>query len=344
MAKWYEVPGNRDSNVVYSRIRLVRNCADYPFPGNMTKEQSQEMTDRICNGLKDITSFDGIQCRSVSLHQITDLEKTALMERRAINRSMLKKSEPAALILSDDERMAITINGDDHIRIQILEKGLNLFDCYRRANTADDYIEERFPSAFDEKYGYLTTFPTNMGTGLRASAVVHLPLLSRTKNFNSLVADMGRFGTIVRGVYGEGNENFGSLYQVSNQKTLGQSEKDIIDLVTKAAAELDAQECRLRKRALKQRPVVCADEAYKSYGILKYARRLTGKDSMQLLSQMMAGITDGILESEHSCSIYALMLGIQPANLLRQAERPLNKEELEVVRADYLRARLPEIY
>lgn len=343
MAKWYEVPGNADSNVVYSRIRLVRNRDGYPFPGKMTKEQSQEMTTGLCEGLKDAGSLDGTRYQYLYLHQIPDLEKKALVERRAVNRSILKKSDPAGLILSEDERVGIILNGEDHIRIQVLEKGLNLAECYRRADLMDDYIGERFDYAFDEKYGYLTTFPTNMGTGLRASVILHLPMLSRKKNFNSLVADMGRFGTSIRGVYGEGSENYGSLYQISNQKTLGQSEKDIVDLVSKAAAELDAQERRIRKEALKQRPVICADEACKSYGVLKYARRLTGKDSMEFLSQIMAGVTDGILNTDKPCSIYALMLGIQPANLLSRAEKPLSKEELEVARADFLRAGLPEI-
>ena len=343
MAKWYEVPGNADSNVVYSRVRLVRNWAEYPFPGKMTKDQSMEMTVKLCEELKDIGSQNDAEYRFAYLHRMSDLEKNALAERRAINRSIAQKSDPAVLVLSDDERVSVALNGEDHVRIQVLEKGLRLGECYYKANQADDYIGERIEYAFDEKYGYLTSFPTNVGTGLRASVVVHLPMLSRRKNFNSLVADMGRFGTSIRGVYGEGSENYGSLYQVSNQKTLGQSEKDIIDLVSKAAAELDAQERRLRKESMKQRPVICADEAYKSYGVLKYARRLTKKDSMEFLSQIMAGVTDGILKTEKPCSIYELMLGIQPANLLSQADRPLNKEELEVARADFLRAKLPEI-
>ena len=154
---------------------------------------------------------------------------------------------------------------------------------------------------------------------------------------------MGRFGTRIRGIYGEGAENFGSLYQVSNQRTLGQTETEITDLVVKAVKELDAQERRLRKEALSKRPVVCADEVYKSYGVLKYARRLTRKDALEFLSHVLPGFRDGIVETKEPCSVYALMLGIQPANLLKNAGHPLNKEELDIARADFLRARLPEI-
>ena len=331
------------SNVIYSRVRLVRNWKEYPFPGKMTREQGAEMTARLNEGLKDIGSLDGCRYAKAELERLADLDRAALTERRVLGRSMSKKKGPASLIVSEDERASIVLNGDDHIRIQVLEAGLNLEGCYKRADRLDDYISERFEYSFDEKYGYLTSYPTNVGTGLRASVVLHLPLLSRKRSFNSLVADMGRFGTAVRGVYGEGGENYGSLYQVSNQKTLGQSEKEIIELVTKAAAELDAQERRLRQEALKQKPLGCQDEVYKSYGVLRYARRLTRKDAMEFLSQIMVGVRDGILKTKEPCSIYRIMLGIQPANLLKLAEKPMEKEELEAARAQFVRAELPEI-
>ena len=343
MAKWFEEAEKEMSNVIYSRVRLVRNWKEYPFPGKMTREQGAEMTARLNEGLKDIGSLDGCRYARGELERLADLDRAALTERRVLGRSMSKKKGPASLIVSEDERASIVLNGDDHIRIQVLEAGLNLEGCYKRADRLDDYISERFEYSFDEKYGYLTSYPTNVGTGLRASVVLHLPLLSRKRSFNSLVADMGRFGTAVRGVYGEGGENYGSLYQVSNQKTLGQSEKEIIELVTKAAAELDAQERRLRQEALKQKPLGCQDEVYKSYGVLRYARRLTRKDAMEFLSQIMVGVRDGILKTKEPCSIYRIMLGIQPANLLKLAEKPMEKEELEAARAQFVRAELPEI-
>ncbi len=343
MAKWYEVPEEYDSSVVYSRVRLVRNLAAYPFPGKMTDEESHELTGKIMGGLKHLGMRDQTDYRFADVQEMTQVEKTALVERKVLNRSILKKIDAGGMILSADERVGITVNGEDHVRIQAVEKGLNLSDCLRNVNHVDDYIGERFDYAYDEKYGYLTSFPTNVGTGLRASVIVHLPMLSRRKNFNTLVADMGRFGTTIRGVYGEGSENYGSLYRISNQKTLGQSEKDLTDLVYRAAAELDAQERRIRKGALLQHRIVCEDEAYKSYGVLKYARRLSRKDSMEFLSQIMAGVSAGILEMEEPCSIFELMLGVQPANLLMRAKRPLRKEEVEEERAEYLRMKLPQI-
>ena len=343
MTKWYEVPEYMNSSVIYSKVRLVRNWAEYPFPGKMTKEQSLELTARILGGVQDLGEKDQNKYLYSYLHQMSDLEKAVLIERKVLNLGILNKKDAGGLILSEDERVGITINGDDHIRIQVLEKGLKLTECYKEVNVVDDHIGECIQYAFDEKYGYLTAFPTNMGTGLRASVIVHLPLLSRKKNFNSLVADMGRFGITVRGVYGEGSENYGSLYRVSNQKTLGQTEKDIIDLVSKAATELALQERRIRREAMKHHEVLCADEAYKSYGVLKYARRLSKNDAMEYLSKILTGISNGILEVEEPCSVHELMLGVQPANLLSHADRPLSKEEVDVARADYLRAHIPEI-
>ena len=343
MDKWYEMPGKTGTNVIYSRIRLVRNLKEYPFPGRLTKEQSVELSEKLLGGLTGIASMDRMQYRFTHLERMGDMEKTALLERRALNRSVMKKKDPTGMILSEDESTAILLNGDDHVRIQTLQTGLTLDRLYEKADRIDDYIGERFDYAFDEKYGYLTSFPTNVGTGLRAAVVLHLPMLSKNKNFSSLVADMGRFGTQVRGVYGEGAENFGSLYQISNQKTLGQTEQEIIDIVRKAALELDAQERRMRREYRQRKPVQAADECYKSYGVLKYARRLTRKDGMEFLSQIMTGITDGILTVKEPCSVYGLMIGIQPANLLSLADRPLDKDELDAARAEFLRKRLPEI-
>lgn len=204
MAKWFEEAEKEMSNVIYSRVRLVRNWKEYLFPGKMTREQGAEMTARLNEGLKDIGSLDGCRYAKAELERLADLDRAALTERRVLGRSMSKKKGPASLIVSEDERASIVLNGDDHIRIQVLEAGLNLEGCYKRADRLDDYISERFEYSFDEKYGYLTSYPTNVGTGLRASVVLHLPLLSRKRSFNSLVADMGRFGTAVRGVYGEG--------------------------------------------------------------------------------------------------------------------------------------------
>ena len=207
----------------------------------------------------------------------------------------------------------------------------------------DDYINSRFPYAFDEKYGYLTAFPTNVGTAMRANTVLHLPALSQTKQFGSLMAGLSRFGVTIRGVYGNGKENWGSLYDVCNSGTLGLSEQDIIDQVGKIARQLNEHETQAKSDAIKASRIAKEDTVYKSYGVLRYSRKISRKDALLYLSSVKEGIDDGIIAPLKSVNIYALMLGIQPYNLRREAVRPLDDEELDILRADYIRCNLPEI-
>lgn len=324
MLRWFEKTDEKRPGVISSRIRLVRNWEEYKFPAMLGTQESEEMVRRLEFGLKDLAEVEGRKYEYAMLEELEELDRAALRERRIINRAAVEKKAPAGIILSEDEDTSILLNGDDHIRLQLLSSGLHLEELWERADALDDYINERFPYAFDDRYGYLTSFPTNVGTGMRASVVVHLPMLSSGRKFPALIADMSRFGTAVRGVYGEGEENFGSLYEISNQKTLGQSEKEIADVVTKAAIQLTNQEMTVRKMSLQRRRLEREDEVYKSYGVLKYARRLTARDGMIFLSQVMAGAADGLLVMKEPCSVYRLMLGLQPANLQKISDRPLS--------------------
>ena len=343
MSDWFERVENDSSNVVYSRVRLSRNWDEYAFPSRLMDRESRELVVRLEQGIQGLGSLDGHRYESAFLSQLRDLDKEAHKERRILNSSIAQRRSPTGLVISDDESASLVLNGEDHIRMQFLAPGLALRECWQRADKLDDYINERFSYAFDDKYGYLTTYPTNMGTGMKASVVIHMPTLSTSRKFNELLGEMSRFGTTVRGVYGQGSENYGALYEIYNQKTLGQSEQEIIDLVEKVALQLTGQENQVRKKALENHRLIREDEIYKSYGVLKYARRLTMKDAMTFLSQIMAGFADGLIESEKPCHVYRLMLGIQPANLQLHSSRPLGKDELETARAEYLRNALPEL-
>ena len=343
MLKWFEQVDRERPAVISSRIRLVRNWNEYAFPSRLAQRESMEMIRRLELGLADLDSLDGRHYEYAYLDELSELDRKALRERRVFNSTIASKKTPTGIIISDEEDTSIVLNGTDHIRLQLLSAGLHLEELWRRADQMDDFINQRFAYAYDEKYGYLTSFPTNVGTGMRASVVLHLPSLSMGKKFTGLVTEMGRFGATVRGVYGEGTENYGALYEVSNQKTLGLSEKEILDLVNKVVLQLIAQENQVRRMALEKHGLECADEAYKSYGVLKYARRLSAKDAMIFLSQLMSGIADGILEVKEPCSVYRLMLGIQPANLQKLSDRPLGKEDLDMARAAYIRSELPEL-
>jgi len=343
MAKWFEEVDKAKPNVVSSRVRLARNWDEYAFPQKLSAKQSQEMIRRLEYGLKDLSELNGKIYEYSDLEELSELERRALRERRVLNSSVVSKKSPVGIIISEEEDICLILNGDDHIRLQVLKPGLHLEEAWKEADQVDDYINSRFHYAFDEKYGYLTSFPTNVGTGMRASVIIHLPTLSMGKKFQALISDLSRFGVSIKGVYGEGRENYGALFEISNQKTLGLTEKEIVDLVGKAAVQLNNQETQVRQMALKNHRLEREDEAYKSYGVLKYARRLSGRDAMTFLSQLLAGIADGLIKTNEECSIYRLMLGIQPANLQKLSDRPLDKQELDVARAAYLRRELPDI-
>ena len=343
MLKWFECEEENRQNIISSKIRLARNWSEYVFPAKLSKEESLEMVKRLCEGLADLGEQDGNQYETTYLEDLSELDRRALKERRVLNASVLSRKAPMALMVSEKEDISLVFNCTDHIRIQALSTGLHLQELLKTANEVDDFINARFSYAFDEKYGYLTSFPTNVGTGMRASVMVHLPSLSLGKKFSSVLTNMGRFGVSIRGAYGEGRENYGSIFEVTNQKTMGQTEKELADLVGKVAQQLNDQENQVRALTLKNHKLEREDEVYKSYGVLKYARRLTMKEAMTYLSQLMAGITDGLIKPDNSCSIYRLMLGIQTANLQKLSDRPLGKEELDVARAAYLRRELLEL-
>lgn len=343
MKKWFEEVNLTRPAVICSRVRLVRNLEEYAFPSGLTESQADAMIKRLEDALQDLGSATGHHYEHARLQELGELDRRALRERRVFNTTIASCKEPAGVMVSDDERVGIVLNGTDHVRIQLFAEGLHLDELWNEASQIDDYLNERFDYAFDEKYGYLTSFPTSVGTGLRASVVLHLPLLSKSKRFNGMVTEMTRFGASVKGMYGEGEENCGALYEVSNQKTLGMTEKEILDMVSKVALQLTAQEEQMRSLALEKSRVSREDDACRAYGILKYARKLTMKDAMNLLSRFMAGCADGLLRMEEPCAVYRLMLGIQPANLQKLSQRPLGREELETARASYLRAELPEL-
>lgn len=343
MNRWYEQVENDPSNIVFSRVRLARNWEEHKFPGRLEAKEARIMVQKLKEVMKGLPARDGEAYQYLDFESIEELERMALRERRLINKTLLEKKTPGGLIVSEDESVSLMLNGDDHIRMQMLLSGLDLNGCYEMVDRLDDYIGEKITYAYNSKYGFLTSYPTNVGTGMKASIVVHLPSLSLSKRFQELLEEMSRFGTTVRGVYGRSSENVGDLYEVFNQKTLGVNEQDIMELVTSVALQLSEQENQVRRMALEKHRLLREDEVYKSYGVLKYARRLGMKDAMTFLSHLKAGVADGLVEMTEFCSIYRLMIGIQPANLQKLSNRPLGKEELESARAEFIRQHLPEL-
>ncbi len=344
MLKWFDKVGQSYAdNYISSRIRLVRNLREYAFPWKLDTFKSAELVGKLLYNLSDISDATGEHMEIYSLDQIEETKRMAMRERRIFNMNIASKKDSCAAIVSDDEDVSLILNGEDHIRMQLLNAGMCLDELWPRANKLDDYISAKFDYAYSGKYGYMTTFPTNVGTGMRANAVVHLPMLSKQSNFSQLIEGMNRLGVNIRGVYGKNDDNFGDLYDISNTKTLGLSEQDIIASVKRVAGQLNAKEIQVRDASLKSSRNIRLDEAYKSYGVLRYARKLSVREAMIYLSHLRAAISDELIHTQEPCSIYKLMLCIQPFNLTSNADRPLTDEELDMVRAEYIRRELPRI-
>ena len=337
MSKWFEVTGRPQGIVVSSRVRLARNIEGYVFPQKMKEEERQKLLSELRTGLS------GLDMSYVDLKQLDQNEKNALRERRLINSAIASRNTSMGLYMSGDESVSILLGGDDHLRFQCMAPGSGLLKGWRMIDELDDRINERFDYAFNEKFGYLTSFPTNMGTGLRASVTLHLPLISRERRFKRLMEEIGRMGISLKAVYGgDPSENYGSMYRLSNQKTLGQSEKEIIENVERFAMQLATQERQAENEAVRTKRDDLEDEIFKSFGILRYAKKLSLKECLMYLSHVRMGIANGLVRMKKPVNIHSLMLQSESGCLMQYAGRVLTEEECRFVRAQFIQENLPE--
>lgn len=342
MLRWFEETGSNDDVVISSRIRLARNITEFPFSTRITSEQTEEMLHYVNDKISGLKELEGY--KSYNMNLLDKLDKEALKERNVISGYLFNQSE-AGLFVSVDEKNTVMLNEEDHIRIQSIASGMNIEDAYKRANIIDDAIGKVVNYAYDDNFGYLTTCPSNVGTGMKASYVLHLPALGNSKMIQELIGEVGHFGITMKGMYGEDGSGCGHIYKISNQKTLGQSEKEIINNLNNVCKEIMTQEREARKRILKIDRLKLEDEVYKSYGVLKYSRKLKYKDAMLFLSELRLGLAMGLMSFEERTDfiVYQLMIGIQSANLRLIAGRNLSEEELEEIRAGFIRENLPII-
>lgn len=339
MLKWYEETGDNEDVVISTRVRLARNLSSYPFPVKLSGEQAGQLVKELSGSLTGLESEEGRKLEYVSMDAISDTDKVALVERHLVSETLIMKQEPAGAVLSEDEAISILVNEEDHLRIQALAGGMNLEKAWQIADRLDDEINRTFPYAYHEKLGYLTSFPTNVGTGLRVSFMLHLPAIAGTKRLAGIASDIGRFGVTIRG------SGVGNLYQIYNQKTLGQSEQEIMQNLETIAGQIIKQERRIRRKIIQENAAGLEDTLLRSYGILKYCKALEIGEGMNLLSDIQLGISSGLLKLEEpgKKSVYPLMMGIQPAHLQKLAGRPLEQEERDGIRAEYVKEHLPEI-
>ncbi|MHB8129327.1 MAG: protein arginine kinase [Mobilitalea sp.] len=343
MLKWYEQNAPDSDVVISSRVRLARNLENYPFSAKIVEEQAIALV----NEVKGITSLlsekDQRRFYACNISTLSDIDKTAMVERHIVSPLLAEKEQTTGLILAEDETVSIMINEEDHIRIQAIVGGMNLEQAYEEADRVDDIAYEKLHFAYDEKYGYLTSCPTNAGTGMRASCMVFLPALSSARMIQKLIEEVGKYGVTIRGIYGEGTKSLGNIYQISNQKTMGNSESEIIENLKRIVLQVVKQERKRREYMLSVSADEIEDQVFRSYGILRYAKQMSSEDAMTLLSQLKFGADCGLVKFEREFNIHKLMMGVQPGSLQWTLGKNVGSITRDQSRAEYIRKELPTI-
>lgn len=326
--------------VITSRIRLARNLKKYAFPNKMSQVAATQMIEEVKAAVLSASSTLAKNFEYYDLHELTLSDKMSLVEQHLISPQLVNKQMPCGVILYRELGLCILINEEDHIRIQCIKDGMALEEAYDLAGKIDDLLEEKLSYAYDEHYGYLTTCPTNAGTGMRASYMLHLPALEAYGQLSIILQAIGKFGLTVRGMYGEGTDTHGGLFQISNQITLGVSEQDIMNNLSNITKQIIDQERTVRRKQMEDNHLLFEDKIYRSYGCLRYAKLLSAKEAMALLSDVKLGKEMGLVSIENQVNIYDLMTHIQPANLQKQRGKELSKEEKDAYRASFIQSQL----
>ncbi len=337
-SKWMEGSGPQADIVISSRVRLARNLRGIPFPGLMTGEQGTRVIYRVEQAIKteEIAKNVG-NLRLYSLEKLPPLERRILVEKHLISPQLAETKGARAVVLRDDEAVSIMINEEDHIRLQCLLPALMLHETWRLADVADDALENTLDYAYDQNRGYLTACPTNVGTGLRVSTMLHMPALVLTKQAGSVLNALTKVGVAVRGLYGEGTEANGNIFQISNQITTGRSEEEIIKNLSMITDRLAEQERQARVILRKQSRWQLEDRVGRAYGVLTNARILNTQETLQLISDVRLGVDMKLLPNLDQRHLNKLMVYIQPAFLQISAGKEMTSLERDVYRAQVVR-------
>lgn len=337
--EWLRGNGPQSDIVISCRIRLARNLAGFPFLSHCTDQQKRDLQDLIVSAVNGTELGDSYSY--VCLDDVSKLEKQLLVERHLISRQHSEADGPRGAAIVPDETVAIMVNEEDHVRMQVLFSGLQLEQAWQRINELDDQLERGLEFSFHEQFGYLTACPTNVGTGIRVSVMLHLPALKLTGEIERVLRAAKDMNLAIRGLYGEGTEATGDFYQISNQTTLGKTEEEILcDFKETVVPKITEYEIRAREVMSEQKPVILEDKIWRAVGMLKCARLITTDETLFLLSQLRMGLHLGLVDKIDLDTINDLFLTTQPAHLQIIAGRRLDDEQRGKMRAQRIRQRL----
>lgn len=339
MKNWMYDGNSKVEPLISSRIRIARNIKNMPFPHNLTEEDCKKLIETIEKAFYTSAHMKN-EFKTIRLWEKNANELNSYLEKHLISPNLLKTPNKSAFIINREETVSMMINEEDHIRLQCINSGFNLKEAYEMADKIDSMLEETLDFAFDENLGYLTACPTNLGTGVRASVMIHLPALTMNKEITQVLKALTQVGMTLRGLYGEGSNADGNIYQISNQITLGISEEEIITNLEAAVWQILEQENRSREFLLSKYKYELEDKVFRSLAMLQSARVLTSKECLDLLSNVRLGLEMSLVEGIDKAVINGLLVNTQPATLQQNIARPLNERERDIERAKFVRETL----
>jgi protein arginine kinase len=338
--EWLRGEGPHHQIVVSSRVRLARNLKNFAFPGWAKKTERLQILECIKPRVEELSEMS--DAFSVYSQDLSALEKQVLVERHLISREHAAKGVGSAVLMNRKQTLSIMVNEEDHLRMQAIRSGLQLKQTFKLIDKVDTELEQKLDFAFHPQLGYLTACPTNVGTGMRASAMVHLPALVLSEQINQVIQAVNKIGLAVRGLYGEGTEALGNLFQVSNQTTLGEKEDDIINRLNKVIEQIIEHEQNARQMLIQKKPTTLLDHVGRGYGILRYAHSMASKEALNHLSFMKLGIDLGFFPEIWRVPIDELFMETQSAHLQKGSQQKLAAEERDSLRSEIIRVKLAE--
>src|SRR6201987_1272401 len=336
--EWLRGEGPHHQVVISSRVRLARNLRNRAFPGWAKKAERTAILEEIRSRVKELPEMQ--DAFSEGLQDLAALDKQGLVERHLISREHAAKGAGSAVVVNRRQTLSVMINEEDHLRMQSIRSGLQLKQAFKLVDKIDSALEGKLDFAYDAKLGYLTACPTNVGTGMRASAMLHLPGLVLSELINQVIQAVNKIGLAVRGLYGEGTEAMGNLFQISNQTTLGEKEDDIISRLNKVIETIIDKEQDARQVLIQRKWNTLSDQIGRAYGVLTFAHAMTSKEALNLLSVIKLGVDLGAFPEDRRLPIDELFIDTQPAHLQKASQQKLNAEERDHLRAQIIRTRL----
>jgi protein arginine kinase len=345
--EWLRASGPESDIVISSRVRLARNLTDFPFIARAT-ESDREQIEQILHARIEALQAAGKlppsqpsgELHYVNVSKLTDIDRQFLVERQLISRELADAEGARAVVIDGGERFSVMVNEEDHLRIQVMHSGLDLESAWREINEIDDLLEEQINYAYNDRLGYLTACPTNVGTGIRVSVMLHLPALVITRQIDKVFRSLQKINLAVRGLYGEGSQAMGDFYQISNQVTLGMPEEELLKKVADVVPVLLEYERQARDFLIRESQETLHDRVSRAFGILRTAQTISSEETLHLLSSVRMGVNLGLIGDVGIPTVNKLFVHTQPAHLQKLAGMELDQSDRNIERASYLRRHL----